>query len=132
FSPRREESEAHPDDELLDPFDWDEDDGTADIQVEEEENPTASEDDLDYEIPVGCDPPDIDTDDLRMVDMLHHRFSRGLCGPTEWLDNSFGDPLDDFSGENGSTTVRLIGGQEFREDGDHSTDTKLKARINLP
>lgn len=122
----REETSPHPDDELLDPAGWDSQPDKKSVRV----RPPTSEKGS-YEVPDGCALPEVDKKDLKTLDMLHHRFSRGLCAPTEWLDNVFGDPLEEVE-QKASSTLRVVGTQKLQEDGDHEDGVAFKARVKLP
>lgn len=121
----REEVSAHPDDYLFDPANWERDKDTNEIIV--------SKDGVEkrrYEVPESCLNFAYDVGDLKTIDMLHYRFSRGLCAPTQWLDSAFGDPIEQK--KNAGTTIRIVGSQLFQDDGKDSNDIRFKASVDLP
>src|SRR5699024_9324207 len=97
----KEVTSPHPDDGLLDPAGWDTKSDKKSVRVRRKTSNKGS-----YEVPDGCSTTAIDKNDLNTLDMLHHRFSRGLCAPTEWLDNVFGDPLEEVD-QKASSTLRV-------------------------
>lgn len=82
-----------------------------------------------YRVPVDCDP--WESGELQWVDRAHHAFSRGLCWPTQWLDGVFGDADDQSRGVAG-TSVRVVGAQLFRDDGERDSDVRFRVRVHLP
>src|SRR5690625_1578974 len=122
----KEVTSPHPDDKLLDPAGWDSHPETKSIRVRPRTSSKGS-----YEVPHGCSTTGIDKNDLNTLDMLHHRFSRGLCAPTEWLDNAFGDPLEEVE-QKASSTIRVVGTQKLQDDGSHEDGVAFKARIKMP
>ncbi|HLR17882.1 MAG TPA: hypothetical protein VK099_08430 [Alcanivoracaceae bacterium] len=122
----REETSAHPDGYLFDPESWIHDEEANEIVVQKEGVEKRR-----YEIPEGCAVYSFEAGDLKMVDMLHHRFSRGLCAPSQWLDTVFGDPFEKQHEEAG-TTIRIVGSQLFQDNNEQNNDVRFKARVNLP
>src|SRR5699024_9950755 len=122
----KEVTSPHPDDELLDPAGWDMQSDKKSIRVRPKTSSKGR-----YEVPDGCATTEIDKNDLNTLDMLHHRFSRGLCAPTEWLDNVFGGPLEEVD-QKASSTLRVVGSQKLQEDGEHEDGVAFKARIKMP
>lgn len=122
----KETTSPHPDDELLDPLQWQTNKHKNSIEVQAPSAKAGK-----YEVPDGCRTTDVEEDDLATLDMLHHRFSRGLCAPTVWLDRVFGDPLEEVE-QQAFSTLRVVGSQRFQEDGDNESHVAFKARIKMP
>lgn len=121
----KEEVSAYPDDYLFDPENWEHDKSSNEIVVSK-----GGVEKRRYEVPESCLGYQYDVGDLKTVDMLHYRFSKGLCAPTQWLDNAFGDPLE--YGQEAGTTVRIVGSQLIQDDGEEDNDIRFKAQVRLP
>lgn len=122
----KETTSPNPSDQLFDPAGWDEREETQSIRVRSHNSPKGE-----YEVPDGCAVSEVGPQDLHTLDMLHHRFSRGLCAPTLWLDNVFGDPLEEVQ-QQAETTLRIVGSQQLQEGGNHQDSLAFKARIKMP
>lgn len=122
----KEITSPDPSDQLFDPAGWDEREETQSIRIRSHSSRNGE-----YEVPDGCTVSDVEPQDLHTLDMLHHRFSKGLCAPTVWLDNVFGDPLEEVQ-QQAETTLRIVSSQQFEEGGTYRDSLAFKARIKMP